>query len=254
MEDNIFKDKRNNLFGGITYKELVRIIYSLQEEYGVTIPQVVEDASFSLSMVIRSHLGLSAENGYITVIAKDNLAGFIALATVRRLYNAGTNSNVILLKNGNNDFSKEFEDQAQAVSALNIDLMLLDLKENEKDITNLFSDSDNVLMGTYDENAKDDKDINFISDILNELSTPVHSIISPHGISDVDGKKNCSSPIYSSSTLSLGIPLQGLSFGDDYVGRHYLSEVSIPLNLSNEKANLPSNIFSEQPVCQIFKN
>ncbi len=249
---NLFKDKKNNLFSGISFEQLKKTLNLLQEKYFISIEQIVESASFSMAIVIRSHLGLSAENGVIGIVAKDNLAGQIALATARRLYNAGTISNIIIPKKNLDNISKEFEHQAEAVSALGIDLMTISPKENKNNLNELFLHCDNVLMGTFDDTSNDDEELIFLSSILNELSTPIHSILCPQGVSPNDGNK-VSSPIYSSSTLSLGIPLLGLFNGNDFIGRHYICEISVPRNIALEEAQIPESLFSEQPVCQIFK-
>ncbi len=250
--NNLFKDKKGNTFGGISYENFQNIIKEFQEKYFISTEQIIEASSFSMAMVIRSHLGLSAEGGVIGAVVKDNLAGQIALATARRLYNAGTTSNIIIPQKDLGNISKEFEHQAEAVCALGLELTTILPEENENNLNDLFSHCDNVLMGVFDNSANDDISLRTLSNILNELSTPIHSILSPYGISPDTGEK-VSVPIYSSSTLSLGIPLLGLFNGNDFVGRHYVCEISIPKEISLSVANIPETLFSEQPVCQIFK-
>lgn len=248
----LFQDKYQNQFGGITFTAFTDLLKTLNEKYYVSSIQIIESASFSLAMVIRSHLGLSAEGGKIGIIAKDNLAGSLALAAARRLYNAGTNSTIIIPQKELGNLSKDFQLQAEAVSALGLELLVIDPKENEDSLNELFQSSDNVLMGTFDNNAYKDDNLNFLADMLNELSTPIHSIICPHGICQDTGKK-LSTPIYSSSTLSLGIPLSGLNEANDFLGRHYICEISVPKEEAKLLANIPETLFAEQPVCQIFK-
>ena len=248
----LFQDKYQNKFGGISFEGFNDILKLLVEKYYVNSIQIAESASFSLAMIIRSHLGLSAEGGKIGMIVKDNLAGSIALATARRLYNAGTNSTIIIPQKELGTISKDFELQAEAVSALGLELMVVDPKENENNLNELFQSFDNVVMGTFDANAYKDDSLNFLANMLNELSTPIHSILCPHGIDQDTGQK-LSTPIYSSSTLSLGVPLSGLCAGNDYLGRHYICEISIPKEILVTKANIPETLFAEQPVCQIFK-
>lgn len=248
----LFQDKYENKFGGVTLTELYDILETLNEKYYVSPIQVIESASFSMAMIIRSHLGLSAEGGNIVVVVKDNLAGALALATARRLYNAGTTSTIIIPKKELSELSKEFEYQAEAVSSLGLELIVIDPKENESELNEHFSNAHNVIMGTFDKDDSKDENLDFISNILNDLSTPIHSILCPHGLCPDTGKK-LSVPIYSSSTLSLGIPLSGLNAAYDFLGRHYICEISIPKELASQKANIPVTLFSEQPVCQIYK-
>ena len=136
----LFQDKYQNQFGGITFTAFTDLLKTLNEKYYVSSIQIIESASFSLAMVIRSHLGLSAEGGKIGIIAKDNLAGSLALAAARRLYNAGTNSTIIIPQKELGTLSKDFQLQAEAVSALGLELLVIDPKENEDSLNELLDE------------------------------------------------------------------------------------------------------------------
>jgi hypothetical protein len=58
--------------------------------------------------------------------------------------------------------------------------------------------------------------------------------------------------LFASSTLSLGLPLAGLSGGRDRVGRHYVCDVSFSKEIFARAGVAWTPLFAEQPVVQIF--
>ena len=87
--------------------------------------------------------------------------------------------------------------------------------------------------------------------VLNECQTPVHSVDAPLGI-NVDSGAPGADPLYSSSTLSLGVPFVGLADGNEYVGRHYVCDISATRALYTQDSGDDLGwLFAEQPVTQI---
>jgi hypothetical protein len=109
----------------------------------------------------------------------------------------------------------------------------------------------NILCGLYSSALQQTPHLDQAVNILNEIETPVHAIEAPIGI-DVDTGLANGVPLYASSTLSLGAPYIGLHTGSDFVGRHYLCDISISHKIYNA-ANLGiAGLFNEQPVLQIY--
>jgi hypothetical protein len=52
--------------------------------------------------------------------------------------------------------------------------------------------------------------------------------------------------------LSLGAPLKGLNPGKNYVGRHYLCDISFSHAIYQKHGGDLSGFFSDQPVIQIY--
>ncbi|NLF24414.1 MAG: hypothetical protein GX589_01985, partial [Deltaproteobacteria bacterium] len=87
--------------------------------------------------------------------------------------------------------------------------------------------------------------------VLNEIKTPVHSVQCPLGINPDSGAR-IGAAVIASSTISLGMPLCGLHRAHDFVGRHYLCDISITRDLYLKTGENLTPLFAEQPVIQIF--
>jgi len=244
----LFHSKTGLMFPGLTtadYKELWR---ELLYDHGIVTTQVVEAASYSMAMVVRHALGLSASGGNVYALVADTLSGWTALATLRHLTNAGARGTV--LSAWSRTPSSELELQLKPLNKLGIPCLPLN-EIPEQNISNLLASGHNVICGLFDHENIADSSTAGIVNILNELRTPVHCLEAPLGI-NIDSGQALSCPLFASSTLSLGVPLAGLYYGSQYVGRHYLCDISIPPALYRRYSADLCNLFAEQPVNQIF--
>jgi NAD(P)H-hydrate repair Nnr-like enzyme with NAD(P)H-hydrate epimerase domain len=234
-----------------TYSQMCELRKILNNQYQISELQIVESVAFSMAMVVRSALGLHADNGIVGVIYDDSTAGLISLACARHLVNAGCSIKLIVL--GNENFSSPLLQQ-----------LLHPLEELH---TPPFTWSEIQKLGQTDEFLASCHNVicglaptkNNLADIhhkliteLNDHSVPVHCIKAPLGL-DITGTTLSQDSLYASSTLSLGIPYLALEKASDFIGRHYLADISLP-SIEIEKItgiSMPL-VFAEQPVIQIY--
>ena len=235
-------------FGAGQFRHMLR---ELTDSYGLCAAQLVEAASYSMAMVVRYALGLSSEGGRVGVLASDCLAGWTALATLRHLTNAGASGFVALFERGAQR-SPDLVQQLKPLQRCGVEVIAIPPKIALDDpFSCKIAECHNTLCGLFELDYQIDRQRPDLMEVLNELSTPIHSIVCPPGV-DPDSGEAGSSVIYASSTLSLGVPLQGLVKAADFAGRHYLCDLSVAPALYADLGFDLSLLFSEQPVVQIF--
>ena len=246
-DDQVFLTKAGLKFPGFKEATITEMKAALREELFISEIQTCEAASYSLAMVVRFALGLSAEGGAVVAVVDDCLAGHVVLGTVRHLRNAGAVCDIICL-NDPKQSSKTFSQLLKPLEVMKVEIKQLGSGYSIQDMSARASDSHNVLYGLY---GSSNPEVGNIADALNELSTPIHAIGCPTGINPDTGE-TIKSPLFASSTLSLGAPLQGLNKGRDYAGRHYLCDISIPREVYLRGGFDLAPLFAEQPVFQIL--
>ncbi|MBN8549153.1 MAG: hypothetical protein J0M12_07570 [Deltaproteobacteria bacterium] len=246
-----FKTKAGALFSGFSSASIAQMHKELAEEFCLTKDVVAEAASYSMAMVVRFALGLSASGGKVCSIAKDTLAGYVALATIRHLVNAGAQAQVLLLLDPGVAVSQELTNQVTALEKLGVMLPDPESADEMDAFTQFLKDSHNIIFGIYNPGASSDEFITAISELLNEERTPVHCIEAPPGL-NVDTGLAEPGALYASSTLSLGAPLKGLNKGKDFVGRHYVCDISFARSTYAKHGSDLTGLFAEQPVQQIY--
>ncbi|MBX7138587.1 MAG: hypothetical protein K1X83_11455 [Oligoflexia bacterium] len=250
-QDPIFKTEQGLKFPGFSLAQLSAMRKAVELEYGLISPQLSEAASYSLAMVVRYALGLTAQDGFVGALAGDSFAGQVALATLRHLINSGAQG-VVLLPRPHAALSPEVEMQLKPLRRLGVRIHEFDFSESALGgVVEVVQNCHNVMCGLHCAAGLKPSDQDLLIDALNELSTPVHCIDCPPGV-DPDSGKAQGSPLYASSTLSVGAPLAGLYFGSDFVGRHYLCDMSISAELYTANGFDISALFAEQPVLRIM--
>ena len=223
-------------------------MHRLIDELGISRVQRIEAASYSMAMVVRYALGLSATGGKVTALVGDSLAGGVALATLRHLVNAGAEGCVLCLS-PIAELSPVLREQLAPLERMNVSIThCTDAAPGSSTHTTIES-SHNVIVGLF-EASETNALLGPLVTLLNELHTPAHAIEAPLGVDPGTGA--AATPLFASSTLSLGAPLVGLSAGGEYVGRHYLCDISATADIYRQSAtaNLTS-LFAEQPIVQI---
>ena len=240
-----FETKTGLKFLGATSAQLTGLHRSLFEEFGLLPVQAVEAASYSMAMVARYALGLSAQGGEVACIVSDSLPGWIALATMRHLANAGATGQIFVIGPARSD---SFLLQKELLAKMSLKFADWQLGTvNEK--VEYLSQCHNVIYGISDTPTEITLALN---SALNELRTPIHCVMLPTGI-DPDTGKTSSGALFASSTLSLGAPLVGLFYGHENAGRHYICDISLTTNLYRQNGCPDlTPLFSEQPVMQIL--
>ena len=249
--NNDFATKAGLPLNGVNLATINKLRAALQDEYGVTMPQVCEAASYSMAMVVRFALGLSASGGMTCGIVRDCLSGWVVAATLRHLVNAGADAQVILIPEGAH--SPNLTLQLKPLEAMGLPIYDWTPSPDQEDLISVIQSCHNTLVGLFDPLLPDWKpDLAPLISVLNEVPTPNHSVELPYGIDPDSGKAN-STPLFSSSTLSLGAPLKGLVAGNEYAGRHYVCDISITKALYLSAGQDLCPLFSDQPVVQILK-
>ena len=225
---------------------------ALEGEIGVSTLQIVESVAYSMAMVVRVALGLTAEEASVGVLYSDSLPGWIALATARHLKNSGCETRLVQCDDQDLP-SPTLSLLKKPLQFLNVIEYSFDQLKEKRELKPFLGSCHNLICGVSLANGKVPHDRAMqIIESLNENAVPVHSIDAPLGV-NLDSGEAHEQPLYSSSTLSLGIPYKGLGIGNRYVGRHYLADISIPAELSKRILGLElPTLFAEQPVIQIF--
>jgi NAD(P)H-hydrate repair Nnr-like enzyme with NAD(P)H-hydrate epimerase domain len=245
-----FKTKGGLEIPSVDSATLIAMRRELTELSGISLLQTSEAAGYSMAMVVRYALGLSAQEGQVCVMASDNLSGLVALATLRHLVNGGA-AGAALISGAPTARSPELQAQLRALTAMGVPIEELEPLCTEGYLERILADCHNVLWGASDITANAVPHLAGIVDVLNEGRTPVHAIELPAGM-DPDTGKTIGTGLFASSTLSLGLPLAGLSGGRDRVGRHYVCDVSFSKEIFARAGVAWTPLFAEQPVVQIF--
>jgi len=243
----LFRTENDMRFCGVDSIRFREMLQALRDGYGITFPQVCEAASYSLAMVLRAALGLSADRAVISAVINDSLSGWIAMAAARHLINAGSVCQLLALDlppAATPDFT------LQKKPLLKAGARMLRWSADDNEAVSALSDCHALLCGVHDPFAAAPVPADLI-EALNEMQTPIHSVCCPPGIDPDNGARGAAALI-SSSTLSLGAPLQGLASAQDYAGRHYICDISFDRALYASAGDNLTPLFAEQPVIQIF--
>jgi NAD(P)H-hydrate repair Nnr-like enzyme with NAD(P)H-hydrate epimerase domain len=242
-----FKTKQGLQITGLSAPQYAEMWQSLLDHYGLHPTQLVEASSYSMAMVVRYALGLTADEGKVITLAANRPAGWVALATMRHLVTAGADGIVVL--DTSDPSEGELARQLFTLERLGIPVVALDDLLAD-DPNRFFESCHNVICGWYNRESQPTASVSRLVDMLNEASTPVHTIEAPLGMDPTTGAMG-SVPLYASSTLSLGAPFSGLHAANDLVGRHYLCDISCPRELYEKYGLDITKAFAEQPVVQI---
>ncbi len=248
----MFQDNSKRQFPGASVAEMEKLRGLLSSELGVTSLQIVESVAYSMAMVVRVALGLTADQASVGVIYNDSLAGWISLAAARHLFNAGCKTQLVRCEDTPTP-SPILEQLKRPLSYLKMHEATFSVLRARREVKPFLASCHNVLFGISPESSfATDERCQSIVRTLNENSIPVHAIEAPLGV-DLDSGVPGEAPLFASSTLSLGVPYSGLAAGTAHTGRHYLADISLPYPLISETlgCQFPA-LFSEQPVIQIF--
>lgn len=247
MENASFYTQQGRELRGVTAQQHAALLLALRDELGITPLQTAEAAAYSFAMVVRYALGLSATGGQVSALVNDSLAGWIVLATVRHLRNAGADVRVLFLMDPE-QHGDEIARLLKPLESQQVDLDHWSLWADDARLEELCATSHNILVGLM--SPVDEGQQRFVS-AFNEAQTPVHVVHCPLGI-DPDSGQASADPLFASSTLSLGCPLNGLQRGKDFVGRHYVCDISLTSALYQRAGcGEVGWLFSEQPVVQL---
>jgi len=242
-----FKTKTNIAFPGVSPESRHKLHMAIAE-LGISDVQVVESASYSMAMVVRYALGLSAAGGRVCALIGNSLSGRVAAATLRHLVNAGAEG-IVVSVTPRELLDRDVSHEVDILQKMGVNFEFCTSAAKGSITQQIIEKSHNVICGLFEGVAGVAFADELVS-LLNDHQTPIHVIEAPLGLDLMTGAKL--NPLFASSTLSLGVPLLALSSGSDCVGRHYLCDIAATAAVYKESgsANLTS-LFSEQPVLQI---
>ena len=233
--------------------DLSRLRSELISDFAISALQISEMAAFSMAMVVRYALGLTAEGGQVGVIVADCLPGWVALATARHLVNNGTLVTIFEQQSASAN-SSVYQSLKAAATKSSVDFHPHHDGASLKDLISSLDNFHNLIVGCVNIDAKsqdshDLSTLNFV-EAVNDHRVPVHAIELSLGIDPTNGGRDATA-LYAASTLSLGAPLSALHTARDYVGRHYLCDISLPWSNYAQHEITKSPLFAEQPVIQL---
>lgn len=211
-------------------------------EYGLVPPQVAEGAAYSLSMVLRYSLGLSSAQAQLAMVVGNGLAGLVVLAAARQMQNAGAKVKVVIPGGG---LDGDLIAAVNSAQRMGVEVF------NEGEFATALGAVHAVVLGIVDISAGETAKCEEVVEFLNESSIPVHCVDVPPGV-DLGTGQLGPSPIYAASTIAVGAPLAALYAAREVAGRTYVCDISIPKALYKIANTDLGQIFTEQPVQQIF--
>jgi len=228
-----FHDAEGRCFNGANAAHFSSLLSLAETKCGLSSLVFEECAAFSIAMVARAALGLTGAESKIHVFVDDSLFGLATLGAVRHLVNAGGVASVFLEKQ--NSATKRHINilEYMGVSFPSLNEFKQYLDDSHLSLSALSSKPDSNILDIYTDSA-----------------TPIHTVGLPIGADPDSGN---GSLIFSSSTISLGIPFFGLRNATEHAGRLYLCDLSIPGKVYDEASvNNVTSLFHSQPVVQIF--
>ncbi len=255
MDPLIFSTKSGLGLPAVAPLELGKARATLIHDVGISPEQMVEAASYSMAMVVRFALGLSADGGRVAALVRDNLAGHTALATIRHLVNSNSDAIVFYFGELPSAGSDALKRQLAPLEHMGVQVLPLNAASKAQALETIAS-CHNLLFGLCDiedtGSFSQDKFLRECSADLNEMSTPIHAVELPSGIHPTTGAAT-GEPIFASSTISLGAAVTGTYHAADNVGRHYVCDISLTKTLYTRLGiDSAGALFAEQPVVQIF--
>lgn len=249
--NQLFKTETGAAIPGVTSADYIRLITALQRDFGISTAQICEAASYSFAMAVRVALGLSGEGANVAAAVADTMNGWTTLAALRHLMNAGTDVYVMLLNVREAQASEEMQRQLYPLRRMGAAIEEFPEPLNAAHFSEILQQSHALLCGLFDIAASPSPVCKQAVELMNEQQTPIHCVQAPPGVNPESGAKS-SVTLFASSTLSLGLPLAGLAPGNEYCGRHYLCDISLPRELYCEAGADIGFIFAEQPVIRIM--
>lgn len=248
LETKAFKLENGACFAGITVQEYQSLLQAMQEGYGLHQLQIAESGAVGTAMVLRVALGLSAAGASLCAVIDDSLAGLVALASMRQLANAG--AHVVIYTQKEFDQNSLIGSQLYTCYQAGVEihaLCTIDLPA----VIETVEAAHALVFGIFAGPSSEADTFKDLCHAINEVQTPVHSITAPAGIFS-NTKATSPHPVFSATTISLGVPLALLTDYLDCAGRLYVTDISIALPEYEKHAANLKGAFVSQPVVQFF--
>lgn|GEM_PF-821442 len=240
-----------------SYQALSNGFLSLRDGFHLSPPALAEGPAYGLAMVVRYALGLSAAGGLICGLVRDTFCGNIAINCLRHLKNAGSDIVILVLGHPEDQPLSYIANALESAKAFGMKVEFWSTTDQNDLVVDLIQECHNIIFGGSDiefpiaiRPPQEQEFINQSISILNELSTPVHCILAPHGVNLETGEPN-GERLFASSTMALGAPLDCLTNHTDLIGRLYLADMSFPRSFYTAIAPEFPILFDEQPIIRL---
>jgi len=211
--------------------------------------QLAERCAFSLGMVIRYALGLSAEHAKVTIFAGDSLYSTVALSTAHHLLNAASDVTIVSPCSPACGILHQSKLMA-GLMARGAELIEWRSLEQWDEIHSIVEASHNVICAMADQKGAFAQLLYTFTEAMNESRIPVHSVGMTLGLDPV-GSRAIAPLLYSSSTFSLGLPLEAITADPDTIGRHYLADLGWSADTYSRLHFSGTPLFTEQPIIRL---
>jgi hypothetical protein len=143
----MFQREDGALVPSVAFTELQEALSLLQEEYSLPKTSLIEAPAFSLAMVARFALGLSAENGLVCGLVRDTIPGAIVTSTLRHLVNGGASAALLVLEHSEDDSLSTLKPYLQSAAAFGIQVEFWNSGEQNPLVEDLIQQCHNVIYG-----------------------------------------------------------------------------------------------------------
>jgi NAD(P)H-hydrate epimerase len=230
----------------ITTEQMMEVDRIMQEDYGISLIQMMEIAGLNLAILARDvFFNNELKEKKVLVVAGSGGNGGGALVAARRL--SGWGANVSVLLSSAKSLKKETKQQFEIIRKMKIPVV-------EK-----IHKADLIIDGIIGYNISGDpkSKVAGMIESINASSIPVLSLDAPSGLdltSGVPGKPS----IKANATMAVGLPKIGLykMKASKIIGDLYLADIGIPPNVYKsfniDLSNLPE-IFKQRTVVKINK-
>lgn len=200
------------------------------EEFGVSLPKMMEQAGSHLAELVRVELGGDLVGRRVIVASGAGNNGAGGLAAARHLVNRGASVRVMLARPVNR-LSAAGRDQLATLLQMSVDCCVAiydvadDELERELDDAHLVVDS---LLG-YGADGPPRDGVRWLIERIGRMGLPVVSLDLPSGV-DPDTGETPGVTVAAAATLTLAVPKHGLfrSDGARLAGRIHLADLGLP--------------------------
>ena len=236
----------------ISVAQMIEVDRLMIEVYGITLPQMMENAGRSLAALVRSQLGGSAAGYHVVVLVGKGNNGGGGLVAARHLANAGAGVSVALSQPPPLPGDVP-EGQRRTLERMGIPGS--NRASSSEELLSLLARADvilDALVGYRLHGTPHEPIASFIR-AANATSVPRLALDLPSGL-DGDSGISTTPTIRAEATLTLAWPKAGLlaSTAQPFVGKLFLADISVPAKVYQAVGVERGAIFAGSPIVRIF--
>jgi NAD(P)H-hydrate epimerase len=229
----LFPISRASSLPTVTAAEMATVDRLAVDEFGIDLPQMMEQAGSHLAELVRAELaGDLVERRVVVAVGPGNNGGG-GLAAARHLVNRGASVRVILARPVNR-LSEAGRHQLATLFQMSVECCVAIYDVSDEEIDGEIASADAVidaLLG-YRGFGPPRDGVLWLLDRMARASVPVISLDMPSGV-DADTGETAGRAVKASATLTLALPKAGLfrASGPSRAGRVYLGDIGLPAAL-----------------------